>query len=635
MSKQSDYYDIYNSMLEAFDNVQISYFVVDLVYDDKGNPIDFIYRDVSRATELLIGKSRQQLIGKSRRELFGNVTDEFPLYFHEVLKTGKPAHFQSYGDALKKFYDVYAWKSTQNQVAVLLTDITEHKKIEEALKESEEKYRRLFTNMIDGFAFHKMILDKDGNSVDYVFIEINEAFTKITGLGKDIVGKKVTEAIPNIEKDVTDWIGIYGKVASTCQPIKFESYSKELQKWFLVSSYCIQRGHFAAIFEDITERKTSEEIIKENEARLNMAQQMGHLGSWEFLIKENKAFWSEELFRIFNLEPQTYGPNLEEYRKFIHPDDLDRVTKIAEKTTYEGHLGELSSFDYRIVSASGLVRILHTERVVKEVDESGKPSKIMGIEQDITEHRLIEQRLEQYNKHLEELVEERTKQLRDAERLATIGQTAGMVGHDIRNPLQAAVNELYFARQAIIEAPAGSCNEGTLESLNVIQEQIDYISKIVSDLQDYAKPLQPNLVDFDLCNFIPNALKTLPIPNTIQVVILCEDNVPQVRIDSTFTRRILTNLVNNAVQAMPGGGKLTITVRKKEDQVLVIVEDTGVGIADDVKPRIFSPLFTTKAKGQGFGLPVVKRLVEALGGTISFESQIGKGTKFIVELPAK
>jgi signal transduction histidine kinase len=107
------------------------------------------------------------------------------------------------------------------------------------------------------------------------------------------------------------------------------------------------------------------------------------------------------------------------------------------------------------------------------------------------------------------------------------------------------------------------------------------------------------------------------------------------RTDPTFIRRTLTNLVNNAIQAMPKGGKLTITASQKENQTTITVEDTGKGIPEEIKPKLFTPLFTTKSKGQGFGLAVTKRLIEALGGTISFESEAGKGTIFFIKFSPK
>lgn len=272
-------------------------------------------------------------------------------------------------------------------------------------------------------------------------------------------------------------------------------------------------------------------------------------------------------------------------------------------------------------------------------DTKGNIASAVIVFEDITERKKAEEglkqaqaKLQEHAKDLESLVEERTKKLQDAQRLAAIGQVAGMVGHDIRNPLQAIVGELYFAKETMKELPKENTKEA-FESLYFIQEQTDYISKIVADLQDYSKPLKPDFSTVELCEFISEALKAIVIPASIQTAFNCEKIIPQIRLDKTFTTRVLTNLVNNAVQAMPQGGKLTINASVHNNSATITVEDTGVGIPEDVKPKMFTPLFTTKSKGQGFGLPVVKRLVEAQGGTISFESTVGKGTKFIVTLP--
>jgi PAS domain S-box-containing protein len=269
---------------------------------------------------------------------------------------------------------------------------------------------------------------------------------------------------------------------------------------------------------------------------------------------------------------------------------------------------------------------------------TGEITQLYVVVEDITERKKAEEglkqaqtKLQEHAKNLERLVEERTKKLQDAQRLAAIGQVAGMVGHDIRNPLQAIVGELYFAKESMKELP--TVPKEAIESLDFIQEQTDYIGKIVADLQDYAKPLKPEFTTVELCEFINNAVKTIVIPENIQTAFNCEKEIPQIKLDKTFTTRVLTNLVNNAIQAMPRGGKLTINAKMHNDAVKITVEDTGVGIPEDVKAKMFTPLFTTKSKGQGFGLPVVKRLVEAQGGTIGFESEVGKGTRFLVTLP--
>ena len=242
-----------------------------------------------------------------------------------------------------------------------------------------------------------------------------------------------------------------------------------------------------------------------------------------------------------------------------------------------------------------------------------------------------EQRLVEYQGDLERLVLERTKQLKDTERFAAIGETAGMVGHDIRNPLQAIVSELFLARQAMADTKDESVREA-LESINMIQEQVDYISKIVSDLQDYARPLKPEYADVDISDLLVKVFETIFFPDIVKLKVDVKGTV-KLKTDATFIKRALTNLVNNAIQAMPNGGNLELTAYSKEKSVVITVADTGEGIPEAVKPNLFKPLMTTKAKGQGLGLAVVKRLVEGLNGQVSFESQEGKGTTFIIELP--
>ena len=228
-----------------------------------------------------------------------------------------------------------------------------------------------------------------------------------------------------------------------------------------------------------------------------------------------------------------------------------------------------------------------------------------------------------------------TKQLQDSERLAAIGATAGMVGHDIRNPLQGITSDVYLAKTELALIPNSEEKKNALESLSEIEKNVDYINKIVADLQDFARPLKPNVEKTDLKLIIDDLLKKNGLPDNIKVTVKVDPEVTKVVADSTFINRIMYNLVTNAVQAMPKGGKLTIHAYKEAKDVLITVKDTGVGIPEKVKGKLFTPMFTTKSKGQGFGLAVIKRMTESLGGTVTFESQEGKGTTFIVRLPSE
>ncbi len=244
-----------------------------------------------------------------------------------------------------------------------------------------------------------------------------------------------------------------------------------------------------------------------------------------------------------------------------------------------------------------------------------------------------EEKLEENKRDLENTVVVYGKQLKDAERMAAIGQTAGMVGHDIRNPLQAITSDLYLLKEELKDLPPGVNKQSMQESIGSIEENIVYIDKIVSDLQDYTRPLNPKFEEINLKRIIDNVFVTTPFPNSINVQLKMTENIVLLT-DATYLRRALTNLVNNAIQATPNGGTLIVSAFINQEKVIISVKDTGGGIAKEVKPNLFTPLFTTKAKGQGLGLAVVKRLIERLNGRVIVESEEGKGAEFIIELPS-
>lgn len=254
------------------------------------------------------------------------------------------------------------------------------------------------------------------------------------------------------------------------------------------------------------------------------------------------------------------------------------------------------------------------------------------------ERKKAEEELAKHREHLEELVEERTKELRDAqerlvrsEKLAVLGQLAGGVGHELRNPLGSIKNAAYFLKMAL-EKPEPEVKE-TLEILN---KEVATSEHIISSLLDFARPKAPTRHKVGINDLLQETLSRTTIPEKIKVVSKLDESLPQILADPEQLSQVFRNLILNALQAMPDGGQLEISSEVSTSaQLAISFADTGVGIPEDNLEKLFEPLFTTRAKGIGLGLAITKTLVEGHKGTIEVQSKLGKGSIFTVRFPIK
>lgn len=217
-----------------------------------------------------------------------------------------------------------------------------------------------------------------------------------------------------------------------------------------------------------------------------------------------------------------------------------------------------------------------------------------------------------------------------AQRLAAIEELAGMIGHDLRNPLTGIKNATYYIKTK----NESKMDEKTKEMLKIIEYEIDRSNKIVSDLLEYSGKIKLKYVDTTPKTLTKGALAVVIIPKTVQVIDSTDD-ATEIAVDSDKMKRVFVNLIMNALDAMPQGGTLTITSAKVAKGFKFTFSDTGCGISKENLKKIGSPLFTTKAKGMGFGLPICKRFVEAHGGSLSLESSLDKGTTATIFIPTK
>jgi len=223
------------------------------------------------------------------------------------------------------------------------------------------------------------------------------------------------------------------------------------------------------------------------------------------------------------------------------------------------------------------------------------------------------------------------EQLLRHEKLAALGQLAAGVSHELRNPLGSIRNTAYLLRM-IIEPDDPQVEE----ALMIMEHEIDRSAAIITALLDYARSKPPELEPVVVNDILERTLANICMPDEISLVIQFEHDLPAIMADPNQLNQIFENLIRNAVQAMPDGGRLTIRSERCQDGCLLItIADTGIGIPPGVQAKIFDPLFTTKARGIGLGLSIVRTLINGHGGTIECESDgvPGEGTKFKVYLP--
>lgn len=255
--------------------------------------------------------------------------------------------------------------------------------------------------------------------------------------------------------------------------------------------------------------------------------------------------------------------------------------------------------------------------------------------------RLIQQinqaknEIEGYAGQLELKVEERTRELfaaqnmlLKAQRLAAIGELAGMVGHDLRNPLTGIAGATYYLKSKLIN----SSNDREKEMFETIEKSIAYSNKIINDLLDYSREIRLELCETEPKSLLTETLSLIQVPQKIEILDEMK-NEPLIKVDKEKMNRVFTNLIRNAFDAMPDGGKLIARSKHQDGYVILTFSDTGIGMTEEVIKQLWTPLFTTKAKGMGFGLPICKRIIEAHGGKIAVESVKGKGSTFTMTLP--
>lgn len=568
---------------------------------------------------------------KKNLTIFGSQTKKVimtPLYRQNKVV----GIFETYSVPLTEQY-VSAVKIFTQHISTALElakEQSKHEKMKETLTKSEEKYRGLFDEAIDAIFV--------SDAITGILLECNREASKLVGREKsEIIGKHQRILHPPQEID--------GEFSRT-----YVQHLKEKEGQVLETKVVTKKGEIKdveikanildiegrkmlqGIFRDVTDRKITEETLMYEHDLLQAL--MDNIPDTIYFKDVNSRFT-----RINKAQAQMLG--VKSPVDAIGKTDYDFFTPEHAKDAYNDEQNIVRTGKpivnkvERIKRADGQFLWVSATKVPIR-DSANRVVGIVGISRDITEHRTMEEELIRHSGHLEEIVKERTTELANAERLATIGETATMVGHDLRNPLQTIVGTFYLMRERLNSIPCSQEEKQSIEKLlNRVGGETKYMDKIITDLQDYAGPTKVDIAETNIYDVISETLSSLMIPDAIRVTVIISESLPKLMVDPTLMRRVFTNLFLNAVQAMPDRGELMIEAFETGEVAIIKVQDTGVGIPEANMPKLFQPLFTTKAKGQGLGLAVCKKLLEIQGAEIMAESNVDKGSTFTIKVPLR
>lgn len=263
-----------------------------------------------------------------------------------------------------------------------LTDITEQKHSETALRESEARYQTLFSEMMEGFALHEIICNKKGKPVDYRFLSVNPAFERMTGLSAaSVINKTVKEVLP--DNEIT-WLERYGEVALTSIPVSFEDYSKALDRYYHVVAFSPQNGQFATIITDVTDRKRAEKLLVQNRARLIRGESVSKSGNWELHLDSGIIIASEGARKLYGIEGEQWSFNI--IKEFPLPEYRDSLDKALEELIKNGVSYDV---EFKLKQQNGG----HIIDIHSIAEFDAKDRILFGVIQDITDRKKTEAEL--------------------------------------------------------------------------------------------------------------------------------------------------------------------------------------------------------------------------------------------------
>lgn len=443
----------------------------------------------------------------------------------------------------------------------------------------------------------------------------NAAFSNLIHLEPNQISGKSIDEIARFEENLS-WVKRYNDKELALIHID--------DAWFEIE--ILQNENYVAfVHHNLTSQVEVDNSNKQLQTRLNQIQRIANIGDWEHNYLTGEEFWSDEVYRIMGFRDKTIQPNVDTFMRFVHPDDLEKVSKAhAYATTALSY-----EVEYRIITIDGHTKWIITKGKV-DIDTHGKPTRLYGTMQDITERKRLEQRIEQAFTVAEDAFQSKS-------------QFLAMISHEVRTPINGILGMSQLMKNTMID-------DEQAEYVDDIMFSADALLNIIEDILEMSKMESNMLVadseEFDLHLLMRNIVRMYQLKKSdkpVRFIHRIDPKIPQyVWGDATKIQQILVNILGNAFK-FTEKGRVVLTARVIEDainqsKIVFEIEDTGIGISESQQKEIFSEFHQGDASipekygGSGLGLAISKNYAELMDGYIFVDSELGKGTKFTFAL---
>ncbi|QSG04613.1 PAS domain S-box protein [Halapricum desulfuricans] len=577
--------------------------LLELVTDDAGEPTDFRILDVNDQYASILDLDRADIVGKRGSEVYGTAASAYLDRYAEVVRTGEPIEFETYYPPLKKSLRVAAFSPTDGQFATALSDITEQKRAEERIRESQRTYENIFQG-ISEIAF----VHETGGEI----IAANEAARERLGYSEEsLIGMSPleTDAVDISDAGVRERLETVREQGHVTFETSLDAKTGESVPVEISSSRIEYFGMPAvlSIARDISERKEQERQLHTLNERFELALEAGQFGVWDWNVETDQVTYDQRWAEMLGYSLAEIEPHLSAWEDRVHPDDLPDA-----KASLQAHFdGETDYYEteHRMQAKSGDWIWIRDIGKVFERDESGDPARMVGVHQDITDRKRRRQELRRQNERLDEF--------------------ASLVSHDLRNPLQVADGRIELAAQ--------DCDSDHLDSAMAAVERSQ---NLIDDLLSLAREGE-RVTDMEPVELPPLAEDCWQHVETADATLSIEAD-HSIRADERRLKRLFENLFRNAVEhgsltsdpgarqdaLERGGSDVTVRVGPLDERNGFYVADDGTGIDPDERTEIFESGYSTSRDGTGFGLAIVEEIAQAHGWHVSVTDSESGGARF-------